>query len=270
MSVRPIKSLRNWILWKIFQHRVVHQAAGLLFTCEEERRLAREPFRPYSPKAEAVVGLGVPKPPEYSAGMVAAFLNKCPGTEGKRYFLFLGRIHPKKGVELLIRAYAALCQSGGGLPPPCLVIAGPGLESPHGREMRKLAGDLCPDNSIFWPGMLTGDAKWGALYNCEAFVLPSNQENFGIAVVETLACGRPVLISNQVNIFREIKEAGAALVQSNSVAGTTRLFLDWIATPAEAKRNMAERAGPCFQRYFSIESATRQLLAAITPRTECQ
>ena len=99
-------------------------------------------------------------------------------------------------------------------------------------------------------------------------MLPSNQENFGFAVVETLACGRPVLISDQVNIWREIKEEGAALVQKNTVAGTTRLFLDWIGLPAEARSGMAARAKPCFQRFFSIESATRKLLAAMTPATE--
>jgi glycosyltransferase involved in cell wall biosynthesis len=136
--------------------------------------------------------------------------------------------------------------------------------------MRNLAAGICPPNSIFWPGMLTGDAKWGALYNCEASVLPSNQENFGIAVVETLACGRPVLISDQVNIWREIKEDGVALVQQNSVAGTTRLFLDWLGLSAEARSNMAAQAKPCFQRFFSIESATRKLLVAITPGTGCQ
>lgn len=266
-TVRPLKSLRNWIFWKVLQHRVVHQAAGLLFTSEEERRLARQPFRPYAPKREAVVGLGLPAPPEYQAGMSAAFFEKCPGIEGNRYFLFLGRIHPKKGIDLLVKAYSALCRSNGSPPPPKLVIAGPGLETPHGRKMRSLAAGICPPNSIFWPGMLAGEAKWGALYNCEASVLPSNQENFGIAVVETLACGRPVLISDQVNIWREIKEDGAALVQQNSVAGTTRLFLEWLGLSAEARSNMAARAKPCYQRFFSIESATRKLLAAITPGT---
>ena len=94
------------------------------------------------------------------------------------------------------------------------MIAGPGLDTAFGREMRQLAESLCPQPStltpqpaVFFPDMLTGDAKWGALYGCEAFVLPSHQENFGIAVVEALACGKPVLISNQVNIWREIEAA---------------------------------------------------------------
>jgi len=264
ISVRPLKALRNWVFWKMIQHRVVHDAAGLLFTCEEERRLARLPFRPYSPKQEAVVGLGLPEPPEYRARMKTAFAEKCQGLNGKNYFLFLGRIHSKKGVDLLIKGYAALCRSASSSGLPNLVIAGPDMETPYGRKVQKLASEICPPNSIFWPGMLTGDAKWGALYACEASVLPSNQENFGIAVVETLSCGRPVLISDQVNIWREIKEGGAALVGKNSVTGTTQLFSDWNSLSAEEKSNMAARAKPSFQRYFSVESATGKLLAAVT------
>jgi glycosyltransferase involved in cell wall biosynthesis len=268
MSVRPLKTLRNWIFWKLIQHRIIHDAAGLLFTCEEERRLARRPFRPYSPRQEKVVGLGLPEPPEYHAGMKTAFAEKCPGLSEKKYFLFLGRIHPKKGVDLLIKAYAAFCRSTSDSSLPKLVIAGPGLETPYGQNLQKLASEICPSDSVFWPGMLTGDAKWGAIYDCENFVLPSHQENFGIAVVEALACGKPVLISDQVNIWREIKTDGAALVGENSVAGTTRLFLDWNNLSAEARLKMAAQAKPCFQRFFSIESAGSKLLAAVTTGTK--
>jgi glycosyltransferase involved in cell wall biosynthesis len=263
MTVRPLKAIRNWFFWKTIQSRIIHKANGLLFTCEEERRLARLPFRPYAPRQESVVGLGLPEPPAYDIKMKTAFAKQCPETTFRKYFLFLGRIHPKKGVDLLIQAYAAISRSNGYPPLPNLIIAGPGLETSYGQSMQKLASKICPPNSVFWPGMLAGDAKWGALYNCEASVLPSHQENFGIAVVETLACGRPVMISDQVNIWREIKEAGAALVRKNSVTDTTQLFLDWVKLDNQAKLNLAAKAKPCFQNYFSNESAMHKLLAAI-------
>jgi glycosyltransferase involved in cell wall biosynthesis len=262
ISVRPLKTVRNWMVWKLFQHQVVSHASALLFTCEEERRLARLPFRPYQPKREAVVGLGLPESPAYQPGMKAAFAEKCPGLAGQKYFLFLGRIHEKKGVDALIKAYAALGLDNSSL--PRLVVAGPGLQTGYGQKMQKLAAETCPPGSVFWPGMLTGDAKWGALYQCDVSVLPSHQENFGISVVETLACGRPVLISDQVNIWREIKDAGAALVQPDSVAGTAQLLAGWINLGPEAQAAMAAQAKPCFQNCFSIESATRKLMATIT------
>jgi glycosyltransferase involved in cell wall biosynthesis len=262
---RRLKAIRNRFYWMFVEQYVIRNAEAVFFTCAEEMRLAGETFRPYQPKRQINVGYGVSQPPEHNQGMDEAFAQKCPGLKGKPYFLFLGRIHPKKGVDLLIKAYSALCRSTGNSPFPNLVIAGPGLETSYGQNMQKLASEICPPDSISWPGMLTGDAKWGALYNCEVFVLPSHQENFGIAVVETLACGRPVLISDQVNIWREINEAGAALVQKNSVDGTTKLFLDWMSLPDEAKLNMAAKTKPCFQNYFSNESASRKLLAAIQP-----
>lgn len=263
---RRVKAIRNWFYWKIIEHRVVDQAAAIFFTCDEEMRLARGSFRPYHPKREISVGYGVTPPPKYSVAMGQAFSEKCPGANGKSYFLFLSRIHPKKGIDLLIEAYSAICrtQSAAALSTmPRLVIAGPGLETPYGQEMQALAAGRCPENSTLWPGMLTGDAKWGALYNCEAFVLPSHQENFGIAPVESLACGRPVLISDQVNIWREIKADGAALVQKDTNEGTQQLLRDWLDLPGDARSKMAAQSEPCFQRHFSIDYVTRKLTAAI-------
>ena len=260
---RRLKAARNWLYWKLIEQRVIQNAGAILFTCQEEMRLAQKTFQPFRPKREINVGYGVAHPPDYRGNMEKAFGERCPGLGEMPYLLFLSRIHPKKGVDLLIKAYGLLCRSRGGSSLPKLVIAGPGLETPYGQSMRKLGAELCPPGSLFWPGMLTGDAKWGALYHCEASVLPSHQENFGITVVETLACGRPVLISDQVNIWREIKEAGAALVQENSVAGAAQLFTDWLSLPAEARSHMSAKAKICFQRSFSIESAARNLLTAI-------
>jgi glycosyltransferase involved in cell wall biosynthesis len=266
-AVRPWKALRNWIYWKAIEHRVVSQAKGLLFTCGEERRLARLPFRPYVPRRELVVGLGLPEPPPRQPRMQTVFEKKCPACAGQRYFLFLGRIHPKKAIDLLIKAYAALCQSqtsASRLAVPRLVIAGPDGETAYGQSMQSLGAEICPAGSIVWPGMLTGDAKWGALYNCEAFVLPSHQENFGIAVVEALACARPVMISNQVNIWREIAEQGAALVETDDLPGTTRLFQNWLNLSPAATASMAARARRCFQGCFSGELAARNLWSVVS------
>ena len=124
--------------------------------------------------------------------------------------------------------------------------------------MAESAGD-----SILFPGMLTGDAKWGALSAAEAFVLPSHQENFGIAVAEALACGTPVLISNKINIWREIEGDGAGLVENDDVAGTVNLLKAWVAMPNESRAAMRENARKCFTNRFEIERATDSLLKVI-------
>ena len=87
----------------------------------------------------------------------------------------------------------------------------------------ELAKDLPAACCVMWPGMLEGARKWGALREAEVFVLPSHQENFGIAVAEALAVGTPVLISRKVNIWAEIESEEAGFADTDDVAGTVRL-----------------------------------------------
>lgn len=258
---RRLKAARNWLYWKAIEHKVIRDAAAMLFTCEQELLLARQTLKPYRPRQEINVGYGISTPPLHSAEIDDAFTKRCPEIQNKTYLLFLSRIHEKKGVDLLIRAYAALRNASATTALPDLVIAGPGLDTPYGRDMQDLASQLCPPSSVHFPGMLTGDAKWGAFYGSAAFVLPSHQENFGIAVVEALACGKPVLISDQVNIWREIVNAKAGLVESDDEAGTTRLLAEWqkglSQEPSEAIRS---RTTACFRTHFHTDSAASRLL----------
>lgn len=104
--------------------------------------------------------------------------------------------------------------------------------------------------------MLSGAVKWGAFHSAEAFVLPSHQENFGIAVVEALACGVPVLISNRVNIWREIEEDGAGFVEDDTAEGVGRLLTRWLEPGSEERRmEMSARAKTCFQTRFEAQKA---------------
>jgi glycosyltransferase involved in cell wall biosynthesis len=266
---RRLKAIRNWFYWMLLEHRVIRDAKAILFTCDEELRLARTTFENYQPQREVKVGLGVEKPPAKTQEMTQAFHHSLPTLDPQApYFLFLSRIHPKKGVDLLIKAYAAIIadrldlqsenREGDNVSSfPALVIAGPVLESSYGEHIKDLAADLCPPNTVFFPGMLQGNAKWGALYGCDAFVLPSHQENFGIAVVEALACNRPVLISNQVNIWREIESSQGGLVAEDTPDGTSKLLRQWLQMTAEEKSTIEPRV--CFQKHFEIRGAAENL-----------
>jgi glycosyltransferase involved in cell wall biosynthesis len=111
--------------------------------------------------------------------------------------------------------------------------------------------------------MLSGDLKWGALRQAEVFILPSHQENFGIAVVEALACGTPVLISRPVNIWREIESSGAGLVDADTVEGCSRLFVKWLNLTDPARMEMAARAVASFKQYFEITQTAASLVDTI-------
>jgi glycosyltransferase involved in cell wall biosynthesis len=258
----PLKHLKKVIYWKFFQHRTIEAARAVFFTCEEERRLAQTAFRPYRCR-EMVVNYGTAVPRRSSENLRHVFLERFPAARDKRCFLFISRIHEKKGCDLLIRAFHNLIQNSPGESRDVhLIIAGPdqrGLIP----ILQQLAATLGIAHRITWTGMLEDDLKWGAFDTAEAFVLPSHQENFGIAVVEALACGVPVLISNQVNIWREIQQDGAGLINNDDQRGINDLLLRWIKLPTDAREKIRTQTTFTFTNRFEIHQAARSMIEAI-------
>jgi glycosyltransferase involved in cell wall biosynthesis len=257
----PLKHLKKLLYWPWGEYRVLRDATAVLFTSEEERRLARESFSLYRCN-EAVVNYGTAAPPA-PENTREKFSEAFPNLRGVRFFLFLGRLHEKKGCDLLIQAFAEL-RSDSGAVARHLVLAGPCADGAYLRHLEELAARATNnDGSITFPGMLTGDVKWGAFSTADAFVLPSHQENFGIAVAESLACGTPVLISNKINIWREIEADGAGYVENDDIAGTASLLRRWVGCTPAAQAAMRVNAKICFANRFEIERATDSLLALL-------
>ena len=102
--------------------------------------------------------------------------------------------------------------------------------------------------------------KQGAFASADAFVLPSHQENFGISVAEALAAGVPVLISNRVNIWREIDADRAGYIESDDLEGTARLLQRWIDTAPIEREAIRQNARKCFEQRFEIDRAVDSLL----------
>ena len=266
---RWLKAIRNWVYWKLIEGNVVNDADGLLFTCQTELLLARETFVPYHPKKEYNAGYGIKPPPGYHHSMSDAFYERCPQLKGVPYLLFLGRIHPKKGVRMLTDMYAEVYKArvSAGLTMPTLVIAGPGWNSEYGKLLTKQLSRTPEMRSVIYtPDMLTDDAKWGAFYGCEAFVLPSHQENFGIAVVEALACAKPVLISDQVNIWREVADGGAGLVENDNDIGVKNLLTRWMEMTDKEKAQMGKAAKNVYLTRFTVDQIVKNYMTAFSGR----
>lgn len=237
----PLKHLKKWLYWPWADYRLLRDARAVIFTSEEERIEARKSFRLYRAR-ERVVPLGI----EPVRGDAETFLAQLPALRGKPFLLFLGRIHPKKGCDLLIDAAASHHIN--------LVIAGPDQVGWRA-ELERRATDR-----VVFAGMLEGEIKAGALAAADAFILPSHQENFGLAVVEALSAGLPVLISDRVNIWREIAEDGAGFVDSDDLDGTKRLIARWLETSSADREQMRRNARACFERRFSAARAADALL----------
>ena len=258
----PLKHLAKQAFWLAGEGRLLAGARSVFFTCEEERRKARGQFWGYGPYNETVVGYGASAPPPRTPVLDAAFRAAAPRLGDRPYLLFLSRIHRKKGCDLLIEAFARAAHDYPGID---LVMAGPdqtGLRP----ELEALAERRGVASRVHWTGPVYGDAKWGAMYGADAFALPSHQENFGIAVAEALGCGTPVLISDQIDIWREIETAGAGFVGPDTVDGTEAVLRQWLAKDKPARVRSATAAKTLFSEQFDVARTGPALIEAIRAR----
>ena len=261
----PLKHLKKSLYWPWADYRVLRDARAVLFTCEQEKLLAPESFALY--RANPVVtGLGTAAPP--AGANASEFFDRYPDLRGKRILLFMGRLHPKKGCDLLLEAFAATVAND---PAWHLVFAGPG-DVQWQLTLAARAAAFGISDRILWTGMLRDTVKWSALFAAEVFALPSHQENFGIAVAESLACGTPVLISREVNIWREIEAAHAGLTATDTTEDTTSLLNQWQQMPQPERTAMRQNARECFAQHFNIEHSAHRLLQIIetTPNHSAQ
>jgi len=245
----PLKHLKKLLYWPV-QYAVLHDALAVFFTAEFERDLAKTNFRPNKWNSVVVpFGISDPEEPRRDpAGQIEAFYRRFPELRGRRYLLFLARIHAIKGCDRLLEAFAKIAAS---VPDVDLVMAGPDQEGMQAM-LQRMAKQFGIAGRVHWPGLIGDDLKWGALRACDALVLSSHAENFGVAVVESLAVGRPVLISNQVNIWPEIEGDSVGLVDDDTLEGTERLLRRWFDLLPAERDSMAARARPSFLRRYTI------------------
>jgi glycosyltransferase involved in cell wall biosynthesis len=254
----PMKHIKKWVYWVLIERRVLRDARGVLFTCEEERILAPKSFPRYKAN-EIVVAYGIQAPADDPLSSRETFFREYPQLREKRLLLFLSRIHPKKGCDQLIEAFAQVKDAD---PRLHLVLAGPDQVG-WTAELQKLAEKLGVAERITWMGMASGDRKWGAYRAADVFVLPSHSENFGVVIAEALACGLPVLTTNKVNIWREVEEDGAGFIANDDLPGITGLLTKWISMSDRVRDQMRVGALASFTRRYEISQVVKNLFAKL-------
>ncbi len=196
---------RKAIMEAWFENRNIKGAAAVLLTSAEERELAK-PHLFGTPGVVVPLGLELSAYQELPAP--GAFRERYPEIGAKKIILFLGRINFKKGLDLLVQALAQVVRLRRDVH---LVVAGPDNDG-WGARVRVWLKEAGLEGYATFPGMLLGEDKLAVLRDAQIFALSSYSENFGIAVIEAMACGLPVVISDKVNIWREVDAAGAGLV----------------------------------------------------------
>ena len=236
--VRPLGSLAPWslrqrrwlkrLLWHVGVKQMLRGAAAVHYTAEGERREAEGRL---GLDNGVVIPLGIDEGALDGGGSIG---DDAPSVGGAPYVLALSRLHPKKNLKSLVRAFLEATGENG-LRPWRLVIAGDGAPA-YVDELKRAAREEGGDGRVVFTGWLEGEAKAAALKEAALLAMPSHQENFGLSAVEAMACGVPVVVSDRVNLAPEIEAAGAGWVVSLS-DGALRQALD------AALRDPEERAG---------------------------
>jgi len=183
------------------------------------------------------------------------FKNKYPALRGKKIILFLGRISPKKGLDILIDSFRKLNKIRENV---FLVIVGPDNEN-YKEDLIKIIKSYGLQNKIIFTGFLDGYDKLSVLVDSDVFVLPSYSENFGMSVIEAMACRVPVVISNMVGISNSIKENQAGIIveaNSNSVTNGILKLMD----NDELTKNIISNAYVYVSDNYDIKKVAKKMI----------
>lgn len=230
----------------------LHNASALHFTSLAEMEAARSlRLRPPG----FVVPLGVELAPAEGESASLRLRERYPQLGGKRVVLFFSRLDPKKGLDLLVAALGDLASRHKDF---SFVLAGGGTSGYTADVVALVERHGLQERTVFL-GPVEGSAKWLLLQEADLFVLPSYQENFGVAVVEAMAAGLPVVISNRVNIHREVSQAGAGLVTDldpKQIAAA----VEQLITDGDLRRDMGRKGTLLVRREFTWEKIAKHML----------
>ncbi|MEC4983551.1 MAG: hormogonium polysaccharide biosynthesis glycosyltransferase HpsP [Oscillatoria sp. PMC 1068.18] len=229
-------------------------AAGVHFTSEQEREISE---RFGAKTRDLVIPLGV----ELADNLpeLGTTRNQLGIAAEKVLVLYMSRLDPKKGLDLLIPALEKLLTEGVDFH---FVLAGGNPQNP---DYERKIGDQIKGSKLAnlttITGFVTGETKLGLLQDADLFVLPSYYENFGIAVAEAMGAGTPVVISDQVHIWREVEEAEAGWVTKCEVESLTNTLICAIEK-ADLRRERGIKAKNLVMEKYSWDAIARQLITA--------
>ena len=245
--------LKKFIYTGLIEKRNLDRATAIHYTSRDERDLAA----PVGIKAPSVVvPLGVNLEEFESLPVPGTFRSRYPETREKDLVLFLGRLHFKKGLDLLLQSFRKVAAQ---LPNVHLVVAGPddaGV-TPKMKAWLANAGIL---NRATFTGMLTGTMRLAALKDADVWMLPSYTENFGLAVVEAMACRLPVVITDRVNIWREVDEGQAGMVTPCDASALSAAVISLFENP-DLRRSLGANAYRLVAEQFTWERSARRMVA---------
>ena len=211
-----------------------------------------EDYRRYGASGPvAIIPNGVQVPQRVSGSL---FLREHPELEGKRLVLFLGRIHFKKGLDLLVDAWAGIAPDW---PDAHLVLAGPDSEQTLAAVERRVQ-ELGITQRVSFTGMLDAPRKWSALSAAECFVLPSYSEGLSVSTLEAMGMGLPVIITEQCNL-PEVQHSGAGWEIRSELSRLTSALRDCLSNLPAQNREIGHRGRKLVQARYTWSAVGAQM-----------
>ena len=258
------KSVRKSLFWNLAAKRMMTDAATIHYTAQAEFDRVKDSLGlthgtvvPLGiTSSDSVLGPQASRPARDQPGLtLAAQQAGTPAARSGPYVLFLSRLHPKKGLDVLIKAFVAVHKNRE-FPEWRLVIAGDG-DAAFVNSLKQLVSSSSADGFISFIGWVSGDEKRDVLRKASLLVLPSSQENFGLCVLEALAEGVPVVVSRDVNLASDIADAGAGWISAIDIVSLQKTISE--AMTDEEQRLSRGLAGKLFSKNFSWESIAEEL-----------
>jgi glycosyltransferase involved in cell wall biosynthesis len=238
------------LYFNLFAKHYLQKAAAIHYTSQIEKEKSEQILKH---KNSFVIPNGIDISSIALSGMGTA-----PVTD-KKYLLILGRIDRIKGIDILIPAFANIVKKFNDL---FLVIAGDD-KSPYAKEVRKMVEEKKISNNIIFTGQVTGDDKWVLYKNALMFLLPSYSENFGMSVVEAMACGCPVVISDKIGIYKEIADNNAGIIVKTNVESVEEGILK-LLNDDKLRETISLNGKSMVEKFYDIDKVAAQMIKQYT------
>lgn len=248
------KKLKKDLYMKIIGKRILEKAKIIHLITEEEREHFLE-FYPEFEEKLRVIPNGIDLTQFEVEIEKSELLKKYPQLKDKKVILFLSRINWKKGLDLLIPAFAKLYSERKDIH---LLIVGKDDGDNYESKVKNWVKEYDLEKAVTFTGLLTGRDKLTAFYGSDFFVLPSYSEGLPTAVIEAMACGLPVVVSDKVGITREIKRYDAGIIVNTTVDSVYRGLKYALETDLSQK---VENAKKMVKELYDIERVVDKVIA---------
>ena len=242
-----IKKIKKQIYWHLIEKKNLLLSRSLILTSEGEKTLLNNTYVNTNGIRKTIVRYGINQPRFNKTKALRCFYKKFPNLKNKRFLLFLGRFHEKKGCDILIKAIKKLSDQNININ---VLLAGP--NNKYKKKIMNLSDNYGLKDNIFWSDIILNNLKWGAISASIGMALPSHSENFGVALVESLSCSKPVLTTNKVNIYLEILKFKSGYISRNETNDYVKILKKFSKLKKNQLLKFNKNAKKCFKSNFDL------------------